>query len=84
MDDISFPLKKEPQKGAAISVARGESQQKIIVTSQKLGSSKGAIRKVTEEKAKQDPLDSKNETRKGMLVTVMFHNQANLIIHCQK
>lgn len=84
VDDISFPLKKEPQKGAAISVARGESQQKIIVTSPKLGSSKGAIRKVTEEKAKQDPLDSKNETRKGMLVTVMFHNQANLIIHCQK
>lgn len=84
VDDISFPLKKEPQKGAAISVARGESQQKIIVTSQKLGSSKGAIRKVTEEKAKQDLLDSKNETRKGMLVTVMFHNQANLIIHCQK
>ena len=84
VDDISFPLKKEPKKGAAISVARGESQQKIIVTSKKLGSSKGAIRKVTEEKAKQDLLDSKNEIRKGMPVTVMFHNQANLIIHCQK
>ncbi|XP_022784961.1 uncharacterized protein LOC111325423 [Stylophora pistillata] len=64
VDSISSALKKETQRGAATSVSADESQQKIIVTLQKLGNSKGTIRNVKEEKTKQDSVGNHSETQK--------------------